>query len=71
MTVLYLNLQMISTLSDGWKFEQMVNVGSQYNYGGDEHSEFLCVVSREYPRDSNDVDHSLRAKKLQQKGSRM
>jgi hypothetical protein len=39
--------QMVSTMSDGWKFEQLVNIGSQYNYGNGDHSEFLCVVSRE------------------------
>lgn len=40
--------QMVSTMSDGWKFEQLINIGSQYNYGNGDHSEFLCVVSREY-----------------------
>jgi BTB/POZ domain-containing protein KCTD2/5/17 len=60
--------QMVSTMSDGWKFEQvillhilfvtvinanfsslqLINIGSQYNYGNEDHSEFLCVVSREY-----------------------
>lgn len=27
---------------------QLINIGSQYNYGNDDHAEFLCVVSREY-----------------------
>jgi len=65
--------QMVSTMSDGWKFEQLVNIGSQYNYGNDEHAEFLCVVSRECGNvnDSIEVEHSDRAKVLQQKGSRM
>ena len=41
-------------MSDGWKFEQLINIGSQYNYGGGEdHAEFLCVVSREYPPNSD------------------
>lgn len=39
---------MVSTMSDGWKFEQLINIGSQYNYGNEDHAEFLCVVSREY-----------------------
>ncbi|XP_076654865.1 BTB/POZ domain-containing protein inc isoform X1 [Halictus rubicundus] len=39
--------QMVSTLSDGWKFEQLINIGSHYHYGNVIHSEFLCVVSRE------------------------
>ena len=44
----------VSTMSDGWKFEQLINIGSQYNYGGGEdHAEFLCVVSREYPPNSD------------------
>ncbi|XP_046659994.1 BTB/POZ domain-containing protein KCTD5 [Homalodisca vitripennis] len=66
--------QMVSTMSDGWKFEQLVNIGSQYNYGNEDHAEFLCVVSREYgPRDRNtkETEPTDRAKVLQQKGSRM
>ncbi|XP_060522069.1 BTB/POZ domain-containing protein KCTD5 [Cylas formicarius] len=66
--------QMVSTMSDGWKFEQLINIGSQYNYGADEHAEFLCVVSREYGVSENHevrCDREDRAKVLQQKGSRM
>ena len=40
--------QMMSTMSDGWKFEQIVNVGSHYNYANDDHSEYLLIVSKEY-----------------------
>ncbi|XP_050722415.1 BTB/POZ domain-containing protein KCTD5-like [Eriocheir sinensis] len=40
--------QLVSTMSDGWKFEQLINIGSQYSYGSEDHTEFLCVVSREY-----------------------
>ncbi|KAM4021533.1 BTB/POZ domain-containing protein KCTD17 [Anomaloglossus baeobatrachus] len=39
--------QMVSTMSDSWKFEQLVNVGSPYSYSSEGQSEFLCVVSRE------------------------
>ncbi|KAL4624385.1 BTB/POZ domain-containing protein KCTD5-like isoform X1 [Arapaima gigas] len=35
--------QMVSTMSDGWKFEQLVSIG----YGRDHRSEFLLIVSRE------------------------
>lgn len=39
---------MVSTMSDGWKFEQLINIGSSYNYSNDgDQAEFLCVVSRE------------------------
>lgn len=70
---------MVSTMSDGWKFEQLVNIGSQYNYGQDEHAEFLCVVSREYGVREYGVGENAetrgeredRAKVLQQKGLRM
>ena len=30
-------------------FFQLINIGSHYQYGNDDHAEFLCVVSREYP----------------------
>ncbi|XP_042293664.1 BTB/POZ domain-containing protein KCTD5 isoform X2 [Sceloporus undulatus] len=39
--------QMVSTMSDGWKFEQLVSIGSSYNYGNEDQAEFLCVVSKE------------------------
>ncbi|XP_046764637.1 BTB/POZ domain-containing protein KCTD17 isoform X19 [Gallus gallus] len=39
--------QMVSTMSDGWRFEQLVNIGSYYNYGNEDQTEFLCVVSKE------------------------
>ncbi|XP_051789931.1 BTB/POZ domain-containing protein KCTD5-like isoform X1 [Erpetoichthys calabaricus] len=39
--------QMVSTMSDGWKFEQLVSIGSPYSYGRDHQSEFLLIVSRE------------------------
>ncbi|XP_040450648.1 BTB/POZ domain-containing protein KCTD17 isoform X2 [Falco naumanni] len=39
--------QMVSTMSDGWCFEQLVNIGSSYNYGNEDQTEFLCVVSKE------------------------
>lgn len=63
---------MVSNMSDGWKFEQLVNIGSQYNYGSDEHAEFLCVVSRECGiQEGLEVEHSDRGQVLQQRGSRM
>ena len=58
---------LVSTMSDGWKFEQLINIGSQYQYGNDEHAEFLCVVSREVAANGNDVpepQHTDRAKVL-------
>ncbi|KAE8611638.1 hypothetical protein XENTR_v10012543 [Xenopus tropicalis] len=39
--------QMVSSMSDSWKFEQLVNVGSPYCYSTEGQAEFLCVVSRE------------------------
>ncbi|GFQ84898.1 hypothetical protein TNCT_416991 [Trichonephila clavata] len=66
--------QMVSTMSDGWKFEQLINIGSSYNYGNEDHAEFLCVVSREYPGTSSissDFEPTDRAKVIQQKASRM
>ncbi|XP_020292157.1 BTB/POZ domain-containing protein KCTD5 isoform X2 [Pseudomyrmex gracilis] len=66
--------QMVSTMSDGWRFEQLINIGSQYNYGNDAHAEFLCVVSRECGAsqlNSKEEESTDRVKVLQQKGSRM
>ncbi|XP_033211892.1 BTB/POZ domain-containing protein KCTD5 [Belonocnema kinseyi] len=66
--------QMVSTMSDGWKFEQLVNIGSQYNYGNDDQAEFLCIVSREYGPSqlaTKEQESTDRVKVLQQKGSRM
>ncbi|XP_011881962.1 PREDICTED: BTB/POZ domain-containing protein KCTD5 isoform X2 [Vollenhovia emeryi] len=66
--------QMVTTMSDGWRFEQVISIGSQYNYGNDDHAEFLCVVSREYGPSqlgSREEESTDRVKVLQQKGSRM
>lgn len=66
--------QMVSTMSDGWKFEQLINIGSSYNYGNEDHAEFLCVVSREYPGSScisSEFEPTDRAKVIQQKAARM
>ena len=52
-------------MSDGWKFEQLINIGSQYQYGNDDHAEFLCVVSREVASNGVEVQepqHTDRAK---------
>lgn len=68
--------QMVSTMSDGWKFEQLVNIGSSYNYGNDgDQAEFLCVVSRECTNSERVHDRKIestdRAKIIQQKAARM
>jgi BTB/POZ domain-containing protein KCTD2/5/17 len=61
---------MVSQMSDGWRFEQLINIGTSYHYGSEENAEFLFVVSKEclsnQTTESND-----RAKVLQQKGSRI
>jgi hypothetical protein len=66
--------QLVSNMSDGWKFEQLINIGSQYQYGNEDHAEFLCVVSRDYPITTPSgkvTEPTDRAKVLQQIGSRM
>lgn len=60
----------ISAMSDGWKFEQLVPIGaSQASESG--HPEYLCVVSREYPVTANATQNceisSDRAQFLQKK----
>lgn len=64
--------QMVSTMSDGWKFEQLVSIGSQYNYGNEDQAEFLCVVSRELSNSCKgaNVEQTSKAKILQEQGSR-
>eukprot|EP00095_Tigriopus_kingsejongensis_P007148 maker-scaffold300_size216557-snap-gene-1.30 protein:Tk07148 transcript:maker-scaffold300_size216557-snap-gene-1.30-mRNA-1 annotation:"btb poz domain-containing protein" len=65
---------LVSTMSDGWKFEQLINIGSQYQYGSEDHAEFLCVVSREYPQDAKANGNPMptdKGKFLRQAGSRM
>ncbi|XP_033622145.1 BTB/POZ domain-containing protein KCTD17 isoform X2 [Fukomys damarensis] len=47
--------QMVSTMSDGWRFEQLVNIGSSYNYGSEDQAEFLCVVSKELHSSPNSL----------------
>lgn len=53
----YLIIQNGNLLNDGYvyvecvlicSYFQLINIGSQYNYGNNGHSEFLCVVSREF-----------------------
>ncbi|XP_782051.2 BTB/POZ domain-containing protein KCTD5 [Strongylocentrotus purpuratus] len=63
--------QMVSTMSDGWRFEQLVNIGSSYNYGNEDQSEFLCVVSKELNNTGASTgENSDRAKILQERASR-
>ncbi|RXM32384.1 BAI1-associated protein 3 [Acipenser ruthenus] len=50
--------QMVSTMSDGWKFEQLVSVGSPIGYGRDHQSEFLLIVSREVKGEEPSVQNS-------------
>ncbi|XP_077618899.1 BTB/POZ domain-containing protein KCTD5 [Crocuta crocuta] len=65
--------QMVSTMSDGWKFEQLVSIGSSYNYGNEDQAEFLCVVSKELHNSpyGTTSEPSEKAKILQERGSRM
>lgn len=68
--------QMVSTLSDGWKFEQMINMKpSTCDYPGGKQAEFLCVVSRECigapnSNGSHKAEPNDRAKLIQLKASR-
>ena len=49
------NLAQIELKVIFWHF-QLVNIGSQYNYGSEDHAEFLCVVSKECPNNINGLD---------------
>uniref|UniRef100_A0A914XT90 BTB domain-containing protein n=2 Tax=Plectus sambesii TaxID=2011161 RepID=A0A914XT90_9BILA len=64
----------VSAMSDGWKFEQLVPIGSSYQYSNEDQAEYLCVVSRECldrAAASGNDESSDRAKALQQKARRM
>lgn len=68
--------QMVSTLSDGWKFEQMISMKPSANdYPSGKQAEFLCIVSREClgnPPNSNGKlksEPNDRANLIQQKAS--
>jgi len=70
--------QMMSTMSDGWKFEQLCSISTPYSYGSDDHTEFICIVSKEYPGTSGSMGNGLkepelsdRVKSLISGGSRM
>ncbi|KAF5919477.1 hypothetical protein HPG69_006077, partial [Diceros bicornis minor] len=60
--------QMVSTMSDGWKFEQLISIGSSYNYGNEDQAEFLCVVSRELNNSTNGIVIEPSEKAKQQLG---
>ena len=54
---------MMSSMSDGWRFEQIVNVGSHYNYTTEDHSEYLLIVSKEYDANDHHADKATSDKK--------
>lgn len=66
--------QMVSTLSDGWKFEQMIGMRPSTGEVPSKQAEFLCVVSRECvgspsTNGSHKPEPNDRAKLIQQKAS--
>lgn len=36
-------------------FDQLISIGSSYNYGNEDQAEFLCVVSRELNNSTNGI----------------
>jgi len=46
---------LVSTLSDGWEFVQLVSIGSLYQYGNEDNAEFLCIVSKQIPEVVKDM----------------
>ncbi|XP_054935799.1 BTB/POZ domain-containing protein KCTD2-like [Physeter macrocephalus] len=65
--------QMVSPMSDAWKFEQLSSIGASCDCGNEDQAEFLCVVSRESNNSTNGVvtEPSEKAKILRERGSRM
>uniref|UniRef100_H2YV76 BTB domain-containing protein n=1 Tax=Ciona savignyi TaxID=51511 RepID=H2YV76_CIOSA len=62
----------VSAMSDGWKFEQLISVGSSYSYGNIDQAEFLCVVSKELVNNHTGIptEQTNKAKLMQEQGSR-
>jgi hypothetical protein len=66
--------QFMSSLTDGWKFEQLIghsSIGLSYDYP---EGEFLCIVSKKNDRGLRDDTYNPvteRVKILQERGSRM
>jgi len=48
----------ISSIADGWRFEQLISIGPSYTYGNVDQAEFLCVVSKELGSTLNGTDGS-------------
>jgi len=57
----------ISSIADGWKFEQLISVSSPYPYSSADMAEYLCIVSKEVGNTSlaNHLERSSSAKVLQ------
>lgn len=57
----------ISSIADGWKFEQLISIHSPYTYSSNDQGEFLCVVSKEINNTVNGahLERSSSAKILQ------
>merc|ERR1712215_252064 len=41
-------VQTVSNMNNGWKFEQLIDIGSRHQASNEEHGKFLCVVSGEH-----------------------
>ncbi|XP_061425686.1 BTB/POZ domain-containing protein KCTD2-like [Lethenteron reissneri] len=63
--------QMVSTMSDGWKFEQLISIGAPYGYGSSQQAEFLLIVSREVKWEDSGPQYSTPSSEmLLERGSR-
>ncbi|XP_032817226.2 BTB/POZ domain-containing protein KCTD5 [Petromyzon marinus] len=63
--------QMVSTMSDGWKFEQLISIGAPYGYGSSQQAEFLLIVSREVKWEDSGPQYSTASSEmLLERGSR-
>ena len=60
-------------MADGWKFRQLIRIGSSSNYGNKDQAEFLSVLSRELNNSTNGfvIQPSEKAKVLQERGSQI
>jgi len=64
-------VQTVSNMNNGWKFEQLIKIGSRSQSSNEDQGKFLCVVSDEHYNSSTSDKASTETKELQPPSPRM